>query len=145
MKVKFIVPGEPKGKQRPRVVNRGKFSTAYTPKQTVIYENLVKYSYQEQVGMVQLEPPIAASIIGYFPIPKSVSKKKHALMADGWVLHTHKVDADNLAKIILDSLNKIAYQDDAGVSALRVVKKYSDNPRVEVELEEIREDGGQNQ
>ena len=137
MKVTFQVLGEPKGKQRPRVVHNGAFSKAYTPKETVIYENLVRWSYQQQVGAVKLEPPIAATIKGAFPIPKSVSKKKHSLMAEGKILHTKKIDCDNLAKIILDSLNKIAYDDDSGVSRLAVEKVYSENPMVEVTLEEI--------
>lgn len=137
MKVTFTVLGDPKGKQRPRVVNRGGFSKTYTPEQTVVYENLVRYSYQEQVGMKKLTAPIAARITGFFPVPKSTSKKKKEKMLSGEILHTKKVDCDNLAKIILDSLNDIAYDDDAGVSILEVKKKYAENPRVEVELEEI--------
>ena len=45
--IRFTIPGKPFGKQRPRVVNRGKFSTAYTPKETVEYENLVKLYYSQ--------------------------------------------------------------------------------------------------
>lgn len=137
MKVQFQVLGEPKGKQRPRVVNNGGFTKTYTPKDTVIYENLVRFSYQQQIGAVKLKPPIAAKIIGVFPIPKSTSKKQRALMISGSILHTKKIDCDNLAKIVLDALNKIAYDDDAGVAKLSVEKKYGDNPMVEVELEEI--------
>lgn len=40
--IQFVVPGKPFGKQRPRVACRGKFSKAYTPKETIAYENLVK-------------------------------------------------------------------------------------------------------
>lgn len=136
-KVKFTVLGDPKGKQRPRVVNRGGYARAYTPQQTVVYENLVRYSYQEQVGMKKLKAPISAKIIGYFAIPKSISKKKHDIMSAQSTLYTKKVDCDNLAKIILDALNDIAYDDDAGVSVLEVEKYYSDNPRVEVTLQEV--------
>lgn len=137
MRVNFVILGEPKGKQRPRVVHQNGFSRAYTPKQTVMYENLVRYSYQEQVGAVKLTAPISAKIVAVFPIPKSTSKKNRALMLEGKMLYTKKVDADNLAKIVCDSLNNIAYDDDAGVSRLIVEKIYGENPRVEVELEEI--------
>ena len=45
MEIKFIVPGNPRGKQRPRVCKiRGKTIT-YTPKQTIEYEKLVGASY----------------------------------------------------------------------------------------------------
>ena len=53
--------------------------------------------------------------------------------------HTKKIDCDNLAKIILDSLNGIAYKDDAQVCELLVSKYYGDEPRVEVKLYEINQ------
>ena len=55
--IKFVVPGLPFGKQRPKVTVRKftgsdgkekKFAKAYTPKKTVNYENLVKMAYQEK-------------------------------------------------------------------------------------------------
>lgn len=137
MRVAFTILGEPKGKQRPRVVHNGNFSRAYTPKQTVMYENLVRYSYQEQVGAVKLVAPIEVRIKAYFPIPKSTSKKNRSLMLEGKILHTKRLDTDNIAKIVCDSLNNVAYDDDAGVSRLMVEKLYSEHPRVEVEIEEI--------
>jgi Holliday junction resolvase RusA-like endonuclease len=42
-----------------------------------------------------------------------------------------------LAKIVLDSLNGIAYKDDSQVTVLRVVKEYGAQPKVIVELKEI--------
>jgi Holliday junction resolvase RusA-like endonuclease len=138
MKVSFTVLGPPKGKQRPKLTTAGGFARAYTPKDTVMYENLVRYAYQEQVGK-KLEPPIRAEIIGVFPIPKSTPKKRRERMAAG-ELHTKKIDCDNLAKIILDSINQIAYDDDAGIAELSVRKIYGEEPRVDVTLEEIRED-----
>lgn len=35
--IRFTVPGQPVGKQRPRVAKRGGFTTVYTPKETVKY------------------------------------------------------------------------------------------------------------
>lgn len=49
-----------------------------------------------------------------------------------------KPDLDNIAKIILDSLNGIAYKDDSQVVELNISKKYTeDEERIEFELEEI--------
>ena len=139
MEVKFCVLGEPMVKKRPRASMRNGHAVVYTPKDTVNYENLVRYTYQSEVGK-KLEGAIAAKIKAYFPIPKSVSKKKHELMAS----ETHPClcskDADNIAKICLDSCNKIAYDDDKQVYRLEVEKWYSDNPRVEIELREYNED-----
>ena len=106
------------------------------PQETVAYENLVKWSYVQQAGN-RLEGAVQADITGYFPIPSSTPKKKKQAMANETVEYTHKVDCDNLAKIILDSLNEIAYKDDAQVSRLTVRKLYSEKPRVEVTLTEI--------
>ena len=58
-------------------------------------------------------------------------------MRYGKITHTNKLDCDNLAKIILDSLNGIAYKDDAQVCELLVCKYYGDEPKVEVMLYEI--------
>jgi Holliday junction resolvase RusA-like endonuclease len=135
MEVKFCVDGEPKGKQRPRASIVHGHARMYTPKDTVNYETLVRYTYQSEVGK-KLEGAIEATIIGYFPIPKSTSKKKAEMMRNHEIPYTNKIDTDNLAKVILDSLNNIAYDDDKQIYKLSVEKWYSDFPRVVVELRE---------
>lgn len=134
--IKFTIPGEPKAKQRPRVTKQG---IAYNPKQNIEYENWVKQCYLANYGQAMLEGAIKATIKAYFGIPKSISQKRKKLMINGKVRPTKKPDTDNLAKIILDSLNSIAFDDDKQVVDLRVEKYYSEEPRVEVILEEIQE------
>lgn len=53
---------------------------------------------------------------------------------------TKKPDIDNIAKSILDALNKLAYRDDTQVVTLHMEKHYAEDPRVEVEIEEIKMD-----
>lgn len=134
MTVRFEILGQPKGKGRPRMARNGH---VFTPKDTVMYENLVKTMYTAQVGNKFLEGAIKAEIIGYFAIPKSTSKKKKAEMLDGKIEYTHKIDCDNLAKVILDSLNHIAYHDDSQVTQLYVSKRYAEEPKVVVTLTEL--------
>lgn len=43
-----------------------------------------------------------------------------------------KPDADNIAKIICDSLNNVAYRDDTQVIELTVIKRYAKEPKVKV-------------
>ena len=50
---------------------------------------------------------------------------------------TKKPDWDNIGKIICDSLNQIAYRDDAQIVDSQVRKFYSENPRVEVIIKEV--------
>lgn len=134
--VKFTVPGKPFGKQRPRMSRRGKFTTTYTPKETVEYENLVKLSYYNSTDGAKLKGAIKAEIKGVFPIPKSTSNKQKEKMLSGEIKYTKKLDCDNMAKCVLDALNNIAYDDDSQIYDLKVTKEYGDNPRVEIKLKE---------
>jgi len=126
----FVVPGLPRGKGRPRFSRNGH---TYTPKDTILYENLVATSYDGG----KLEGDLSAKIVCYFPIPASTTKKKREMMLTERVYYNHKPDLDNLAKIILDSLNGIAFDDDRQVVRLEVSKFYSDKPRAEVWLSQI--------
>src|SRR5690554_5989946 len=96
-KVEFTIPGEPKAKQRPRVTKQG---IAYTPKQTIEYENWVKQCYWIKNKDKFLEGQIKAEIRAYFSIPKSFSKKKRKLIELGKLRPTKKPDTDNIAKSV---------------------------------------------
>ncbi|MBQ8640412.1 MAG: RusA family crossover junction endodeoxyribonuclease [Lachnospiraceae bacterium] len=119
--VQFEIPGAVKGKGRPRVTKAG---IAYTPKDTVQYENLVRLCYREKVGEY-LEGQIRIEIDAYFPIPKSTSKYNRNQMILGFLRPTKKPDWDNIGKIICDSLNGVAYRDDAAVVSARFDKWYT--------------------
>ena len=135
MVVEFTVYGVPQSKSRPRFVRRGNFMQTYTPKETVNYETLVKLSYQQMAGGIKLIGAIRAECKFYFPIPKSVSKKKHNEMLEGKIRPiTVSKDADNCVKSVLDALNKIAYDDDRQVVELEAYKLYSEQPRAEIKL-----------
>ena len=129
----IVVEGKIKGKARPRIFN----GHAMTPKDTVTYENWVRLCYQQQCGK-HLEGSIRATIIAYYKIPKSYTKKRVQAIREGLEYPQKKPDADNVAKIILDSLNKIAYEDDAQIVELTVIKRYTEEvERVEIELNEL--------
>lgn len=117
----------PKG--RPKFVVRGRFATAYTPKQTRDYENKVKVFFKNLVmGKVKphkvseqyaLNCPIAEPcwvVLNIFiEKPKSVKRK----------YPTTKPDIDNYVKAIFDSANNILWKDDSQVVSLIVRKNYS--------------------
>lgn len=138
MEVKFTILGEPMGKERPRFRRVGNYVQTYTPAKTKNYETKVRDSYySSNMETHHLTGAIEAEIYGVFPIPVSVSKKLRAKMENGEEPYTKKVDADNLAKIILDALNGVAYEDDKQISKLTVTKVYGKDPRVEVTLREL--------
>ena len=131
-----VVEGKIKGKARPRF--NTKTGRAFTPGDTITYENWIKCCYQEQDGKF-IEGAVKARIEVYYKIPKSYTKKRVQAIRDGLEMPLKKPDSDNIAKIVLDSLNKIAFDDDAQVVELIVIKRWTEEQeRIEFELEEIR-------
>ncbi len=134
MIVTFLIEGEPTGKGRHRTTKTGH---NHTPVRTAIYENWVKSIYINRVGDKLLNGPIKATIEAYYGIPKSKSRKAKELMMLQVTRPIKKPDVDNIAKVILDSLNGVAYRDDAQVVELQVKKYYAELGFVKVTLEEL--------
>ena len=134
----FTVPGEPVAKGRPKFTSRGGFVRAITPEKTANYETLVKLSFKQKYPdevPVPKDTPVIVHIVAHFAIPKSVSKRKARDMQDGYIRPTKKPDCDNIAKIICDALNGIAYYDDSQIVKIEVDKVYNETPRVDVVIE----------
>lgn len=124
----FAVPGECRGKMRPKASAFGGHTKVYTPKEQVEYENWVRLCFCEKypdAKPFERDVPLSVSIIINKAIPTSFSKKKIALALSGDIRPTTKVDVDNGAKSILDALNEIAYKDDAQIVELTVSKNYA--------------------
>lgn len=136
--MKFVVPGEPTGKGRPRVVHAGNHSVAFTPEKTVLYENLVKLEYQRQSGgMAFAGEKIRMNIRAYYAVAKSDSKRIRAAKLAGEIRPMKKPDIDNVYKIVADALNGIAFDDDSQIVSARIEKYYDECPRVEISIEAI--------
>ena len=127
---KLVIPGKPLGKQRPRVLKTG---VAYTPKQTVNYEAVVRSLYiQEYAAEKPFDGPVSMRIKAYYQIPKSASKRKREDMLHGIILPTVRPDVDNISKIITDALNGVAYLDDKQITECYTEKCYGEAPSVSV-------------
>ena len=129
----FTVPGEPKGKGRPRFT---RFSTPYTPENTVSYEEKVRLAFWEKCGteLINRDIPLTLEITAVFAVPESTSKKRRTQMLAWAILPTKKPDADNIAKIIADALNGVAWHDDAQITEMHVRKVYGEIPEVRVRI-----------
>ena len=140
MKVKFTVLGEPTGKGRPRFTRNGPYVKTYTPDATVSYENLIKMEYRRQCRDFKFEDndQLDVRITAYYGIPKSKPKKTQKLMEEHILRPLKKPDADNVIKVVLDSLNKIAYHDDTQVVDLQIRRFYSRDPRLVVTIQEAK-------
>ena len=133
MECRFIVDGKIRGKQRPRL---GRFG-AYTPSQTVNYENWIKVCFKQQCKSFYSEKDLKAEINIYHGIVKGTSKKNKKLMLLNELRPAKKPDIDNIVKVVLDSLNKIAFNDDNQVIEVTAKKFYSENEYIEVVLTEL--------
>lgn len=131
----FEISGEPMGKQRPKFSSANGFVRTYTPAKTMHYEEWVKLCYQQANGEYFGEVPLEITVDAYFEIPKSFSKKKWQQAISGELLPTKKPDADNILKIICDSLNGVAYKDDKQIVSARIQKHYGGKPCVVVEID----------
>lgn len=135
MVYEFEMIGEPVGKARPRMNTRT--GRAYTPSNTKNYEySLRQWFVMNYPKFTQIESRVKVTIIAYFGIPKSTSKKKETEMLQGDISPTKKPDADNIIKIVLDTMNKFAFKDDTQVTKLEIEKKYDKTPRIYIKIEE---------
>ena len=134
--IHFTIPGKPRGKQRPRVTRNGSF----TPKETRKYEAAVQKAFYAARWEAEREKGIifdltkitrvSVHFLAYFPVPESWTKaKKKSAYGQPY---TSKPDLDNIAKIILDALNGVAFPDDA--SAKKCYCYEGESPRVTVTL-----------
>ena len=131
----FEVPGKVIGKGRPRL--NSYTGVVYTPTRTKDYESLVEqYFLLKYPRFKALEGRIKINIIAYFSIPKTTKKADINEMLENTISPTKKPDIDNIVKIILDALNKMAFKDDNQITKLEVEKKYSLEDKVYVKIEE---------
>jgi Holliday junction resolvase RusA-like endonuclease len=129
----FTVPGVAVAKGRARVVK----GHAYTPEKTKTYGDTVGWIARDAMGKIgrqlTLEPVYVEIDIGV-PIPKGFGVKRRAAALSGELHPTQKPDLDNIIKSIYDSMNKIAYKDDAQIVKTLVKKIYAPEPYAEVRV-----------
>ena len=131
----FEVPGKVIGKARPRL--NSYTGVVYTPTRTKDYESLVEqYFLLKYPRFKALEGRIKVSIIAYFSIPKTTKKADINEMLENNIRPTKKPDIDKIVKLVLDSMNKFAFKDDNQITKLEVEKKYAQEDKVYVKIEE---------
>lgn len=101
--IEFVVPGEPKSKGRPRFSKHGH---AYTPKATREAEVAVLEAWKMSGGQ-KLNGPLVMECTFFLG-----SKRRK--------------DLDNVGKLVMDALNKKAFDDDDQIVKIKWSKVYSD-------------------
>lgn len=133
---RFWVPGKPRGKARPRFNPAAPGARPYTPAATAAYETLVATRYRGERVEADLRLPHVAmvDIVAYYPIPQRYTKAERGQALAGTLQPTAKPDIDNVAKIILDALNGVAWSDDKCVVDLHVAKYHAAVPGVQITI-----------
>lgn len=128
-KFNITIPIAPVPKARPRFTRYGH---TYTPDKTKNYEKAIAEYWQQATNGFQYdkEQPLVVNLVFGMPIPKSTSKSKTELMANGTIRPTKKPDVDNLAKAVMDGLNGVAWADDSQVVKVSIYKEYAKEPYV---------------
>lgn len=94
----FTIPGEPVSKARARFTKRGSKSHAYTPEKTKTGEETVAWKFKQAAPRHR---PDSESTYGVFAVFFNGTRQRR--------------DVDNMLKLILDGLNKVAWADDVQV------------------------------
>ena len=96
--VRFVVPGRPTPKARPRVVRAGGRARAYTPEATKAFEEAVGWEAKRAGARRPVQWPVEVRV--------------------KFVVRHRRADLDNLVKAVLDGMRGVVYEDDSQVVRL---------------------------
>ena len=106
---------------------------SYTPKKTEQYENYIGLVARGcMVGREIVTGPVHVRITAGLPIPKSWPAGKREAARTNRIAPVFKPDGDNVAKVACDALSGIVYRDDAQAVIKEVIKRYADDPYLEI-------------
>lgn len=128
---------EPVEQARPRAVRFGKGVRMYDPKKVATFKRQLGMLAKQQMLDRGLEPydgPLEVSMEFYRPVQASISNKERDRRLSGVHRPTVKPDLDNYIKSTLDALNGIIWADDNLIVTETAEKKYSDHPRIVIEV-----------
>ena len=142
-----VIHQAPLGKGRPRATVQGGRARVYTPTATADWEHFAAVELRAAyVDACSPEPanymtgPLGCEIVAVFPRTAALlAKNKIGYKHPTWRLpHGVKPDADNIAKSVLDAVEKAGIiGDDKQIALLTVGKHYAmihEEPRVEVRI-----------
>lgn len=135
--------GKPEGKKRHRArigytADRKPFVSIYPDPDGHAYETAIKWAGKAAMARAGLREPLDCAlrlrVTAIFEPPSSWSLKKQGDALADQIRPTGKPDADNCEKVVLDALNKTAWNDDAQIVKIATEKIYGTNPGIYVEV-----------
>lgn len=138
IQVQYSVPGEPRGKGRPRFAKRGNFVKTYTDAKTASYEDQIRFYALKAMGDSKvIEGAVRVFVSIRMAVPKSYSNKRREACLNGSDKPLKKPDWDNVAKSICDAMNGVIYVDDTQIVEAHVTKQYAAQSEVIVLVQEV--------
>ena len=143
---KLIISGEAVPLARPRVSTRSGRVVVYdTPKNKEykekirfeLYKNLPYFAIKrvQEGGVVfSKDALLEIKITEYRKMPKSWNKLKKQVALKVQQYPLTRPDLDNIIKIVLDAFTGYLWKDDSQVVHIEAWKRYSDDPRLEIEI-----------
>ena len=133
----FVINGVPKQQQRHRTAKWGGTYDPSKKDKKILLSKVLEYAPTKP-----LEGALRMILVFYMPRPKShfrTGKYSHLLKDGSPINHIKTPDSDNLAKLVMDSLDKKFYKNDSQICQLKIEKLYCDidenRPRTEVHIE----------
>ena len=113
--IKLVIPGRPRPKGRPRFNHKG---FVFTPADTRKHEKYVK-----EIAQKEVDKPLEGDLV--LTVSVFLRNKNHG-------------DLDNYVKLVSDSMNGVAYQDDKQIKEIHAYLWYDkENERTEIEVRQI--------
>lgn len=132
--MKFTFDIAPQTQLRPRASRRGRAIVVYDPPKVKAFKAKLHAMAQEAYKGAPLTGPLEVNFWFYRPLQKSVTKAEKYRRLSGETPPVVKPDLSNYLKASEDALNGVLWQDDRLIVIERCFKRYSETPRIEVEV-----------
>lgn len=140
--MRFEFDIEPVEQARPRATRMRKGIRLYDPKKVNVFKKQLGMLAKQQMLDRGLEPydgPLEVCMEFYRPVQASLSRKERDRRLSGVHRPTVKPDLSNYIKALEDGLNGIIWIDDNRIVQIVAEKKYSDRPRIIIEVNKVDE------
>lgn len=142
--IRIVLPGPPTAWKRdgrrivtPRDKTKKQFVGTYTHTQTRNEQGAIRQTaYDQMAGRAPFSGPIDLRYGAYFAVPPSWSGVKRRRALADQIRPTARPDFDNLMKQV-DALKGVVWVDDAQATDVFFWKRYSERPRVVMEIRPI--------
>jgi len=126
--LEFFVAGEPipKGSMK-GFVAKGRAILTHDNKRSRPWATTITLMAQAHRQLPLWAGPLRVDLTFNMPKPQGLPKRRYS-----WAIR--KPDKDKLERLVKDALTKVIYRDDAQIVDGRVIKRYSDQPGVLIQI-----------